>query len=175
LILTLLDHASYGVLGWILAGLPSYWWVIGVSSLSQALEQSLGARGELGRQFTQAGGFPMLLVAAAVGFMAGVVRYHGWDFRPLRFFKLTNRTGNNLVWAEVLTKAPGVYAVVACKDGSRFMGWIDTFSEEAENYEIYLSRASQLQVDGTSLPISGPGVLLTRENPIVRVELWNPT
>ena len=77
-------------------------------------------------------------------------------------------------WAEVLTKAPQGYAVVACKDGSRFLGWVDTFSEEAGNYEIFLSRASQVQEDGSLLAIPGPGVLLTRENPIVRVELWNP-
>src|SRR2546427_594651 len=34
--------------------------------------------------------------------------------------------------------------------------------------------ASQVQLDGSLLPIVGEGVLLTRENPIVRVELWNP-
>ena len=128
--------------------------------------------GNLGRP--EAGGFSILFVAIVVGFMAGVVRYHGWDFYPLRRLKLTNRTGQNLVWAEVLTKAPQGYAVVACKDGSRFLGWVDTFSEEAGNYEIFLSRASQVQEDGSLLAIPGPGVLLTRENPIVRVELWNP-
>src|SRR6266404_7718890 len=55
--------------------------------------------------------------------------------------------GENLVWAETLTKASKQSsAVVACKDGSRFIGEIDTFSEEAGNYEILLSNASQVQV-----------------------------
>jgi hypothetical protein len=50
---------------------------------------------------------------------------------------------------------------------------IDTFSEEAGNYELLLSRASQVQPDGSLLPIEGKGVLLTRENPIIRVEFWS--
>lgn len=55
------------------------------------------------------------------------------------------------------------------------MGEVLTFSEEAGNYEVYLGNAFQVQEDGTLLPIPGPGVLLTRENPIIRVELWNPS
>jgi hypothetical protein len=31
-----------------------------------------------------------------------------------------------------------------------------------------------VEPDGSLLPIEGEGVLLTRENPIVRVELWYP-
>ena len=86
-----------------------------------------------------------------------------------------NRTGENLVWAETMTKLPrAAYAVVACKDGSRFLGVVDTFSEEAGNYEILLGQAAQVQPDGSLLPINGEGVLLTRENPIVRVEFWYP-
>jgi hypothetical protein len=86
---------------------------------------------------------------------------------------MTNRTGENLVWAEVMTKTSGSYSLIACKDGSRFLGVVDTFSEEAGNYEVFLSHAFQVQPDGTLLPIVGEGVLLTRENPIYRVEWWH--
>lgn len=62
-----------------------------------------------------------------------------------------------------MTKLPGTaYAVV------------DTFSEEAGNYEVLLGQAAQVQPDGSLLPINGEGVLLTRENPIIRVEFWYP-
>lgn len=174
LILTLVDHVLYSVFTWSVAKLPSYGWVLFLSSFGSAIERSPSIRGELGRQLSDAGGFPILVIAIAVGFIAGTIRYRGWDFRLLRFLNVTNRTGENLVWAETFTRAPLSYAVVACKDGSRFMGWVDTFSEEAGNYELFLSQASQVQPDGTLLPIPGPGVLLTRENPIIRVELWNP-
>lgn len=131
--------------------------------------------GELGRAFAEAGGFPIVLIAVISGVVLGAIRYHGWDFRLLRALRLTNRTGENLVWAETLTKTlTDSYALVACKDGSRFIGRVDTFSEEAGNYEILLSNASQVQLDGSLLPVAGEGVLLTRENPIFRVELWNP-
>jgi hypothetical protein len=149
-------------------------WVLALSSWGNTGGQFLRIPGEFGRQFSDAGGFPIILIAGAVGFAAGMIRYHGWDFRILRWLKVTNRTGENLVWAETLTKAPPAYAVVACKDGSRFLGWIDTFSEETGNYELFLSRAFQVQQDGSLLAIPGPGVLLTKENPIIRVELWNP-
>lgn len=174
LILTLLDHALYGFFRWLFTNLPSYGWVFSLMSFGSPMGQPGGISGELGRQFSDSGGFAIILIAVVVGFVAGVVRYHGWDFRLLRFLHLTNRTGENLVWAETFTRAPMSYAVVACKDGCRFLGWVDTFSEEAGNYEVFLSKAFQVQSDGTLLPIAGPGVLLTRENPIIRVELWNP-
>jgi hypothetical protein len=175
LILTLLDHAVFGSIRWLLRSLSaSYGWALALVGFAQSIREPPGLSGEFGRQFSDAGGFPIVIISIAVGFVAGVVRYKGWDFRLLRLTSVTNRTGENLVWAEVLTKAPPAFAVVACKDGSRFMGWIDTFSEEAGNYEVLLSCASQVQADGSLLPIDGPGVLLTRENPIIRVELWNP-
>jgi hypothetical protein len=146
-----------------------------IRHFSRALIDSSGLPPEIAQQFAASGGFGIVIVAMVVGAGAGVVRFHGWDFRLLRRLRATNRTGENLVWAETLTKsARDTYALVACKDGSRFIGVVDTFSEEAGNYEILLSNASQVEPDGILLPINGEGVLLTRENPIVRVELWSP-
>lgn len=175
LVFTLLDHGIFGFLRWsCYALLPA-----DVSRrLAEAIRNavtspSLG--GDLAREFAAAGGFPMILISVVAGFAIGIVRYHGWDFWLLRRVRATNRTGENLVWAETLTKLPKPsYAVVACKDGSRFLGVVDTFSEEAGNYEILLSQAAQVQPDGSLLPIDGEGVLLTRENPITRVEFWYP-
>lgn len=175
LILTLVDHALYGGFRWTFSNLPSYGLLRQLESAVKGILDSPSLPGDLGRHFAGAGGFAIVLIAVGVGFVAGVIRYHGWEFRVLRVFRMTNRTGENLVWAEVMTKEPRAsYVVVACKDGSRFMGVVDTFSEEAGNYELFLSRASQVQEDGTTLPIKGTGVLLTRENPIIRVEFWNP-
>jgi hypothetical protein len=175
LILTLVDHALFGVGRYILHSLRSFTPVDGLLHFARAINTSPSLPSELGRQFVDAGGFPIIIIALFVGFLWGAMRYHGWDFRLLRWLRVTNRTGENLVWAETLTKASKQsYAVVACKDSSRFMGVIDTFSEEAGNYEILLGNASQVQPDGTLLAVEGEGVLLTRENPIIRVELWNP-
>jgi hypothetical protein len=171
LILTLVDHAVFGLAKAVAKRTLSP----ELLNVSKQFLVELGNSlpGEWAREFSSAGGFPIIGVAFAVGLVAGVTRYHGWDFSLLRRVKATNRTGENLVWAEALTKLPREsYAVVACKDGSRFLGVIDTFSEEAGNYEILLSRAAQVQADGSFLPIDGDGVLLTRENPIIRVEFW---
>lgn len=175
LIFTLIDHALFGLSKWSLAKLASYEPIRWLRSLGEAIRTSPSLPGELGRQFSEAGGFPIIAIAIAVGLLFGVTRHHGWDFRLLRKVKATNRTGENLIWAEALTAASRTsYAMVACEDGSRFLGKIDLFSEEAGNYEILLTQASQVEPDGTLLPIAGEGVLLTRENPIIRVELWNP-
>ena len=172
---TLVDHALFGLVKAMLDALSRYPIFRGIKSAGAAVNASPSLPGELGQAFRDAGGFPIIVIGAVVGLVIGTIRYHGWDFRLFRRIRITNRTGENLVWAETLTKASKEsYAVVACKDGSRFIGEIDTFSEEAGNYEILLSNASQVQLDGSLLPIVGEGVLLTRENPIVRVELWNP-
>jgi hypothetical protein len=100
-------------------------------SLSSTTPCSPRLPGELGQAIKDVGGFPIIVIAVVVGLVIGMVRYHGWDVRLFRWMRITNRTGENLVWAETLTKAskPSC-AVVACKDGSRFIGEIDTFSED---------------------------------------------
>ncbi len=176
MILTLLNHALYGVVRRCVDWLEPYGVKTFFVSLAAIVDDSLTWPGDLSRQFNQAGGFAIVAIAFIVGVASGVVRYHGWEFSILRWLKMTNRTGENLVWAELLTKLPrNEYALVTCKDGARFIGLIDTFSEEAGNYEVFLSRAYQVQEDGEHLAIEGQGVLLTRENPIVRVEWWRPT
>jgi len=174
LVLTLADHAVFASVRSALLSFNDCSTCVGLVQLGRDLSTSPSLPSDLGRAFVDAGGFPIIAIAVAVGLIWGAVRYHGWDFRVLRFLRLTNRTGENLVWAETLTKASPGYAVVACKDGSRFLGVIDTFSETAGDYELLLGRAAQIQPDGSLLPIEGEGVLLTRENPVIRVELWRP-
>jgi len=175
LVLTLVDHATLATIKIVAAAILPTRLLETVRHLSRSLVESSGLPLEIGQQFTASGGFAIAVVAVVVGAAAGVVRFRGWDFQLLRRLGATNRTGENLVWAEALTKsARDTYALVACRDGSRFIGVVDTFSEEAGNYEILLSSASQVEPDGTLLPIQGQGVLLTRENPIIRVELWAP-
>jgi len=171
--LTLIDHGIFATLQALFTLLPPYSWVTGLRTYSARVESAAALPSELGRLFSEAGGFSMIAIAVAVGFATGIVRFHGWDFALFRRLSLTNRTGEALVWTEVLTKAPDVYALVACKDGTRFLGSINTFSEAAGNYEIFLSQAYQVDAGGELKSVEGPGVLLTRENPIVRVELWN--
>ena len=162
LVLTLVDHATLATIKIVAAAILPTRLLETVRHLSRSLVESSGLPLEIGQQFTASGGFAIAVVAVVVGAAAGVVRFRGWDFQLLRRLGATNRTGENLVWAEALTKsARDTYALVACRD-------------EAGNYEILLSNASQVEPDGTLLPIQGQGVLLTRENPIIRVELWAP-
>jgi len=132
LILTLVDHAVYGLFRWVVNSAAGPGVKAWLNSVAAIVDDSPTWPIELGRQFNEAGGFSIIAIAVIVGVVSGVIRYHGWEFWVLRRLKMTNRTGENLVWTEVLTKASRLeYAVVTCKDGTRFMGLIDTFSEEA--------------------------------------------
>ena len=118
LIFTLIDHALFGLIEWCLTSLSSFAPARWLRALGETIQTSPSLPGELGRQFSEAGGFPIILIAIGVGLVFGVTRHHGWDFRLLRKLKLTNRTGENLVWAEALTAASQTsYAMVACRDG----------------------------------------------------------
>lgn len=124
----------FGIAKIVIAGLSGYSSVGPIKTFAASVTASPSLPGELGRAFAEAGGFPIVLIAVISGVVLGAIRYHGWDFRLLRALRLTNRTGENLVWAETLTKTlTDSYALVACKDGSRFIGRVDTFSEEAGN------------------------------------------
>lgn len=132
LVLTLVDHATLATIKIVAAAILPTRLLEAVRHLSRSLVESSGLPPEIGQQFTASGGFAIATVAVVVGAAAGVVRFRGWDFQLLRRLGATNRTGENLVWAETLTKsARDTYALVACRDGSRFIGVVDTFSEEA--------------------------------------------
>ena len=89
-IFTLIDHALFGLIEWCLTSLSSFAPARWLRALGEAIQTSPSLPGELGRQFSEAGGFPMILIAIGVGLVFGVTRHHGWDFRLLRKLKLTD-------------------------------------------------------------------------------------
>ena len=104
LILTLINHGLFGLTKWMLASLDSYSWARGVAVIGRSIGTPPSLAGEFGRQFVEAGGFPIILISLGVGLLFGVVRYHGWDYRFLRRIKATNRTGENLVCRYLLRR-----------------------------------------------------------------------
>jgi hypothetical protein len=83
LIFTLIDHALFGLIEWCLTSLSSFAPARWLRALGEAIQTSPSLPGELGRQFSEAGGFPIILIAIGVGLVFG----------------------ENLVWAEALTAA----------------------------------------------------------------------
>lgn len=103
LVLTLVDHAALATIKIVAAAALPTRLLEAVRHLSRSLVESSGLPPEIGQQFAASGGFAIATIAVVVGGAAGVVRFRGWDFQLLRRLGATNRTGENLVWAETLT------------------------------------------------------------------------
>jgi len=151
LVFTLLDHAVFGTLRAAAAGLSEDSLAGRLKTFVDAIGAPANLPGELGRAFVEAGGFPIVLIAAVVGIGLGAVRYHGWDFRLLRLLRLTNRTGENLVWAETLTKSSGqAYALVACKEARAWRNRSSRSAALAPSAPNAVSRSATLRLRGGS-------------------------
>jgi len=74
---------SLGLIEWCLTSLSSFAPARWLRALGETIQTSPSLPGELGRQFSEAGGFPIILIAIGVGLVFG----------------------ENLVWAEALTVA----------------------------------------------------------------------
>jgi hypothetical protein len=97
---TLIDHALFGISKATLDAFSHYPVVSGIKSLGAAIAAAPSLPGELGQAFKDAGGFLIIAIAVVVGLVIGTIRYHGRDFRLFRRMRITNRTGENLVWAK---------------------------------------------------------------------------
>jgi hypothetical protein len=88
---------------------------------------------------------------------------HDLLLRILRLCKLTERTSRSSTWIDVMTDINSV-AQVELSDGRKVMGLITYYSVDPEDSSIFLEEAAWVDETGTAtVPIKGPGILLTKE------------
>jgi hypothetical protein len=117
------------------------------------------------------------LVAVTVVFALFAVVYIRFDGN--RFFRavgLTERTTRNSIWNDILEhEAIDSQPVqVELADGRNILGVLLYYSDNSEDDSVYLSQASWVDKDGQTVPIPGPGILLTKNSGIRSVSLLNP-
>jgi Family of unknown function (DUF6338) len=78
--------------------------------------------------------------------------------RPLRITRASTRA---TVWDDVLSSIDK-YVVVEFSDGRRIMGWPRFFSDTPREGSLFLQDAAWVLDDGTTVNISGPGILITK-------------
>jgi hypothetical protein len=112
----------------------------------------------------------LVLLSAAVGFaMVAYVNLDGG--RIFRKLKLTERTSRDSIWNDVFQDV-GAIAQVELKDGRSVIGVVDYYSDSAADASVFLKKASWVieNEDGSAtIPIEGPGILLTKEAQIVSI------
>jgi hypothetical protein len=117
------------------------------------------------------------LAAVTVAFSllaVGYIRYDG--NRMFRFIGLTERTTQNSIWNDIFERVAivGQPIQVELSDGSNVLGVLRYYSDAAEDSSVYSTHACWVDASGGTVPIPGPGILLTKNSGIRSVSLLDP-
>jgi hypothetical protein len=91
-------------------------------------------------------------VGVLLGMVAAVLRNHGLLHRLMRTIGVTRRTGHSSHWDHVvLYRARRCWVNVKFKDGSEYVGAIDSHSDSSEERSLLLMSIRKCQEDGSSI------------------------
>ncbi|MGB8260482.1 MAG: DUF6338 family protein [Terracidiphilus sp.] len=117
------------------------------------------------------------LAAVSVAFSLFAVGYIRFDGNRLfRFLRLTERTTCNSIWNDIFEREAidDQPVQVELADGRSVLGILLYYSDTSEEGSVYLKDASWVVEGDQTVPIPGPGILLTRTSEIRSVSLLNP-
>jgi hypothetical protein len=115
-----------------------------------------------------------LVTAAFAVFAVAYIRFDG--NRIFRKLNLTERTTRNSIWNDIFEhEAIDDQPVqVELADGRNILGVLLYYSDASEDDSVYLTQASWVGAGGQTVPIPGPGILLTKNSGIRSISLLNP-
>lgn len=117
----------------------------------------------------------LILVTAA--FSLAAVAYIRFDGNRLfQWLRLSERTTRNSIWNDVFESEAidGQPLQVELADGRNVLGKLHYYSDAAEDASIYLTEAHWVDANANTIPIPGPGILLTKNCGIRSVSLLDP-
>ena len=90
-----------------------------------------------------------------------------------RRVKLTERTARRSIWNDIFQKEAKSIQVVQVElaDGRSILGLLTYYSDSADDCSVYIEQASWVDNEGTTTPIQGPGILLTKNASIKSISL----
>lgn len=96
--------------------------------------------------------------------------------RLFRLLRLTERTTGNSIWNDIFEhEAIDDQPVqVELGDGRSVLGVLLYYSDSSDEASVYLKDAAWVDAEGGTIPIPGPGILLTKSADIRSVSLLNP-
>lgn len=115
-------------------------------------------------------GVTVIFALLAVGY----VRFDG--NRLFRAIGLTERTTHNSIWNDIFEREAidNQPVQVELADGRSVLGILLYYSDTSDEGSVYLKEASWVDETGQTIPIPGPGILLTKNCEIRSVSLLNP-
>lgn len=117
------------------------------------------------------------LVGLTLGFAVFIAAYINWDgARVFRLLKLTERTSRRSIWNDIFQDEAEIPQIlqVELDDGRSVLGVLRYYSDSADDCSIYLTQAEWVGTDGTTAPINGPGILLTKNSGIRSIAFLDP-
>lgn len=114
------------------------------------------------------------LVAVTAAFTLLSVVYARIDGnRLLRLIGITERTTNNSIWNDIFEHEATRDQIVQVELGDKrsVLGVLLYYSDAAEDCSLFLKQASWVREDGSTIPIPGQGILLTKASDIRSVSL----
>lgn len=117
------------------------------------------------------------LVLVTVGLSFAAVAYIRFDGnRVFQWLRLSERTTRNSIWNDVFESEAidGQPLQVELADGRNLLGKLHYYSDAAEDASIYLTEAAWVDANASTIPIPGPGILLTKSSGIRCVSLLDP-
>jgi hypothetical protein len=114
------------------------------------------------------------VTAAFALFAVAYIRFDG--NRVFRALQLTERTTHNSIWNDILEREAidNQPVQVELADGRNVLGILLYYSDASEDGSVYLTQASWVDANAQTIPIPGPGILLTKNSGIRSVSLLNP-
>jgi hypothetical protein len=117
------------------------------------------------------------LAAVTAVFAVVAVVYIRFDGNRLfRAVGLTERTTRNSIWNDILEREAinNQPVQVELADGRNILGILLYYSDASEDGSLYLTQASWVDAEGQTIPIPGPGILLTKNCGVRCVSLLDP-
>jgi len=114
------------------------------------------------------------LAAITLAFSLAGVAYTNLDGNWLfRKVKLTERTTRRSIWNDILQKEAKPIQVVQVElaDGRSILGLLTYYSDSSDDCSVYIEQASWVDSTGATIPIPGPGILLTKNANITSISL----
>lgn len=105
----------------------------------------------------------LVVVSALLGAGVGMIEAHDFHYRFARLLGITDRSGTHDAWQEAFSKNRREWVLVHFADGRRLRGWPVLCSEHGSRPSLFLSYAAWVHEDGASVPIPGPGILITEQ------------
>jgi hypothetical protein len=119
-------------------------------------------------------GWLAAVTAAFALFAVAYIRFDG--NRLFRAIGLTERTTRNSIWNDILEREAieDQPVQVELADGRNILGILLYYSDASEDGSVYLTQACWVDANGQTIPIPGPGILLTKNSGIRCLSLLNP-